>query len=174
MQFHIENMTCGGCARGVTRAIYTVDSAANVEADPPTRKVVVTSGQPRAAFEAALDIDPDLTVFVLAATPMEAAARDLKCRFANEIYADRAYNPDATLVDRRQPGAVIHDPDTAAWRMVEMVASGGILTATGHRIATRIDTICLHGDGPQAVAMARAVRTALSEASVRIAAPGAH
>ena len=126
------------------------------------------------AFEAALDIDPDLTVFVLAATPMEAAARDLKCRFANEIYADRAYNPDATLVDRRQPGAVIHDPDTAAWRMVEMVASGGILTATGHRIATRIDTICLHGDGPQAVAMARAVRTALSEASVRIAAPGAH
>ena len=128
----------------------------------------------RAAFEAALDIDPDLTVFVLAATPMEAAARDLKCRYANEIYADRAYNPDATLVDRRQPGAVIHDPDTAAWRMVEMVASGGILTATGHRIATRIDTICLHGDGPQAVAMARAVRTALSEASVRIASPGAH
>ena len=54
MQFHIENMTCGGCACGVTRAIHTVDPAANVEADPPKRKVVVTSGQPRAAFEAAL------------------------------------------------------------------------------------------------------------------------
>ena len=49
MQFHIENMTCGGCACGVTRAIHTVDPAANVEADPPKRKVVVTSGQPRAA-----------------------------------------------------------------------------------------------------------------------------
>ncbi len=128
----------------------------------------------RAAFAAALDIDPDLTVFVLAATPMEAAAMDLKCAYANEIFADRAYNPDATLVDRRLPGALIHDPETAAWRMVDMVVAGGILTATGHRIPTRIDTICLHGDTPDAVAMARAVRAALGEAAVRIAAPGTH
>ncbi|MBL9059168.1 MAG: LamB/YcsF family protein, partial [Mangrovicoccus sp.] len=70
--------------------------------------------------------------------------------------------------------ALIHDPETAAWRMVDMVAAGGILTATGHRIPTRIDTICLHGDTPDAVAMARAVRSALGEAAVRIAAPGSH
>lgn len=131
-------------------------------------------GLARACFQAALDIAPDVTIYVLAATPMEAAARELKCLYANEIFADRAYNPDATLVDRRLPGAVIHAPETAAWRMVQMVASGGILTATGHRIETRIDTICLHGDTPEAVAIARAVRTALSDASVRIAAPGAH
>lgn len=54
MQFHIENMTCGGCARGVTRAIQSVDPGASVQTDPPARKVVVTSNQPRAAFEAAL------------------------------------------------------------------------------------------------------------------------
>jgi copper chaperone len=54
MQFHVENMTCGGCARGVTRAIRSVDPGAQVEADPPARTVVVTSGRPRAAFEAAL------------------------------------------------------------------------------------------------------------------------
>ena len=64
-------------------------------------------GGNRSAAAAALDIDPDLTVFVLAATPMEAAARDLMCRHANEIFADRAYNPDATLVDRRLPGALL-------------------------------------------------------------------
>ena len=54
MQFHIETMTCGGCARGVTRAIQSVDPGATVEADPPNRRVNVTSTSPRADFEAAL------------------------------------------------------------------------------------------------------------------------
>lgn len=54
MRFHIENMTCGGCARGVTRAIHAVDPAAGVEADPATRKVAVISSQPREVFETAL------------------------------------------------------------------------------------------------------------------------
>ena len=54
MQLHIESMTCGGCARSVTKAIQSVDSAARVEANPATRKVVVTSSRPRAEFEAVL------------------------------------------------------------------------------------------------------------------------
>lgn len=54
MQFHIENMTCGGCVRGVTKAVQSVDPQAQVQADPPTRKVQVTSSAPRAAIEAAL------------------------------------------------------------------------------------------------------------------------
>lgn len=54
MQFHIENMTCGGCARSVTKAIQSVDPAAGVETDPATRKVVVTSTRPRTEFEAEL------------------------------------------------------------------------------------------------------------------------
>jgi copper chaperone len=54
MQFHVENMTCGGCARSVTKAIQSVDPAAQIETDPATRKVVVTSGRPRAEFEAVL------------------------------------------------------------------------------------------------------------------------
>lgn len=54
MQFHIENMTCGGCARGVAKAIQSVDPAAIVEADPPARRVAVTTASPRAAIEAAL------------------------------------------------------------------------------------------------------------------------
>ncbi|MFN4056940.1 MAG: heavy-metal-associated domain-containing protein [Roseinatronobacter sp.] len=55
MQFHIENMTCGGCVRGVTRAIQSVDPKAVIDADPPTRKVVVQSSQPGSAFLPALE-----------------------------------------------------------------------------------------------------------------------
>jgi len=54
MQFHVENMTCGGCARSVTKAIQSVDPTAVVEADPSARSVVVTTASPRAAIEAAL------------------------------------------------------------------------------------------------------------------------
>lgn len=54
MQFHIENMTCGGCARSVTKAIQSVDPLAQVTTDPATRKVVIVSDQPRGAFEAVL------------------------------------------------------------------------------------------------------------------------
>jgi copper chaperone len=54
MQFHVENMTCGGCARSVAKAIQSVDPAAKVEADPAARSVVVTTASPRAAIEAAL------------------------------------------------------------------------------------------------------------------------
>ena len=69
-------------------------------------------------FDAALSVDPDIVIMVLAATPMEQAARDLGCAWAGEIFADRAYREDGLLVDRRDPGAVIHDPEIAAARMV--------------------------------------------------------
>lgn len=123
----------------------------------------------RACFEAALEVDPDIILMVLAATKLEEAAQDLKANYAAEIFADRAYNDDATLVDRAQPGAVIHDAGYAAQRMVEMVTKGCIVTESGKEIPTRIDTICTHGDSPAAVALARAVRTGLEEAGVTIA-----
>jgi len=122
----------------------------------------------RALYQAALDVDPEIAIVVLAATPMEEAARALGCRWAGEIFADRAYNDDATLVDRRQPGAIIRDPDRAGRRMVEMVRAGAILTETGRAIPARIDTICVHGDTPEAVALARAVRRALAGAGISL------
>jgi len=88
---------------------------------------------------------------------------------AAEIFADRAYEDDATLVDRRKSGAMIHDPAEAARRMVEMVGEGAIVTASGRRIPARIDTICCHGDTPEAVEIARAVRTALEAAGTTLA-----
>ena len=122
----------------------------------------------RVCYEAALGVQPDLVVMVLAATEQERAAKALGCAVAHEIFADRAYEDDATLVDRRKPGAVIHDPARAAARMVAMVEAGAIIAESGRHIPTRIDTICLHGDTSEAVEIARAVRGALEGAGVEV------
>lgn len=125
-------------------------------------------GLARDLYEAALSVAPELIVMVLAATAQEAAAKQLGCAFAGEIFADRAYNDDATLVDRSLPGAVIHDPEHAGARMVEMVKEGAIITENGKRIETAIDTICLHGDTPTAVDIAKSVRTSLESAGISV------
>lgn len=122
----------------------------------------------RGCYEAALSVDPDIIVMVLSATAQERAVRDLGCRWVGEIFADRAYNDDGTLVDRSLPGAVIHDPDMAGPRILEMVREGAIITQSGKRIETSIDTICLHGDTPTAVALAKSVRTCLTEGGVTV------
>ena len=122
----------------------------------------------RALYEAALDIDPDVIIMVLAATAQERAVRELGCNWAGEIFADRPYNDDATLLDRSQPGAVLKDPEFATARIVEMLKEGAIISQSGKRIETKIDTICLHGDEPSAVAMAKAVRAGLEAEGVQI------
>ncbi|MCX7567466.1 LamB/YcsF family protein [Sulfitobacter sp. F26169L] len=119
-------------------------------------------------YEAALSVDPDLIVMVLAATAQQDAVKELGCAWAGEIFADRAYNDDATLVDRSIEGAVIHDPQIAGTRMVEMVKAGAIITQSGKHIPAAIDTICLHGDTPTAVQIASSVRGALEDADITV------
>ena len=126
-------------------------------------------GMARTCYEAALSVAPDLTVMVLAETAQQAAAQALGVPVACEIFADRAYEDDATLVDRAKPGAVIHDADRASARILKMLEAGAIIAESGKHIPTRIDTICLHGDTPEAVGMARHLRRALEEAGVRVA-----
>lgn len=121
-----------------------------------------------ACYEAALSVDPDLIVMVLAATEQVRAVHSLGCEFACEIFADRAYNDDATLVDRSLPGAVIHDPEIAGNRMVEMVKAQAIITESGKLIPAPIDTICLHGDGATAVQIAHSVRNTLQTADITV------
>jgi UPF0271 protein len=123
----------------------------------------------RACYEAALEVAPDIIIMGLAATAMEDVARDLGCKWAGEIFADRAYNADGTLVDRRLPGAMIHDPAEAAANMVAMVQAGAILTGGGEKLDTRIDTICVHGDSAEAVALSAAVREGLIAAGITLA-----
>ncbi|MDX8350593.1 5-oxoprolinase subunit PxpA [Cognatiyoonia sp. IB215446] len=123
----------------------------------------------RVCYQAALDVDPDIVVMVLAATAQEETARELGCNWAGEIFSDRAYNDDATLVDRSLPGAVLHDAAIAAPRILEMLKAEAIITNSGKHIPCQIDTICLHGDTPGAVAMARGIRQHLSEAGITLA-----
>ncbi len=127
------------------------------------------AGLARVCYEAALAVDPDIVIMVLAATAQETAARDLGCNWAGEIFADRAYEDDATLVDRSKPGAVLHDAATAAPRILKMLEAGAIIAESGKHIPCRIDTICLHGDTPDAVAMARGIRQHLEQAGVTLA-----
>ena len=122
----------------------------------------------RVAYAAAAEAAPDVPMVVLAATPQQAACEALGLPYAAEIFADRAYEEDATLVDRSKLGAMIHDPTEAAARMVAMVKAGAILTASGKRIETRIDTICCHGDTPAAVEIARRTKQALLEAGISV------
>ncbi|WP_306006828.1 LamB/YcsF family protein [Aquicoccus porphyridii] len=119
-------------------------------------------------YRSALAVDPDIVVMVLAGTQQQAAMEELGGNWAGEIFADRAYNDDATLVDRSLPGAVLHDAATAAPRILRMLEEDAIIAESGTRIAARIDTICLHSDTPEAVAMARELRRLLTEAGVTL------
>ncbi len=124
------------------------------------------AGLARACYRAALAVEPEIVLMVLAATPMEAVARELGANWAGEIFADRAYEDDASLLDRAKPGAVLHDAEAAATRILRMLKEDAIIAESGKRIPARIDTICLHGDTPQAVEMARALRARLEKAGV--------
>lgn len=119
-------------------------------------------------YRAALAVDPDIVVMVLAGTEQQAAMEELGGNWAGEIFADRAYNDDATLVDRTLPGAVLHDAAIVAPRILAMLEADAIIAESGKRIPARIETICLHSDTPEAVAMARELRRLLTEAGVTL------
>ncbi|MEM8970894.1 MAG: LamB/YcsF family protein, partial [Pseudomonadota bacterium] len=112
--------------------------------------------------------DPDMIFLVLPGSELEKAGEKLGLRVAREVFADRAYDDDGMLVSRKLPDAMIHEPDVAGQRMVRFVQDGAIESVSGKKIPAQIDSICVHGDGPAAVEMARSVRSALAEAGVDI------
>ncbi|AEH25378.1 LamB/YcsF family protein [Pyrococcus yayanosii] len=122
----------------------------------------------RAVIEGIADFDRKLIFVTLANSPPAELAEEMGVRVAHEAFADRAYNPDGTLVPRGKPGAVIEDPTEVVQRAVSMVKDGGVRAINGEWIDLRVDTICLHGDNPHAVEIARAVRRALEEEGVRV------
>lgn len=114
-------------------------------------------------------VDPTLRFMTFANSKAAEVAQDMGLRVCHEIFADRAYADDGQLVPRSQPGAVIKDPQQAAERVLRMVEQGAIECQSGKRIeGLRIDTICIHGDTPTALAMARQVRQTLEAAGVSI------
>lgn len=117
---------------------------------------------------AMLAIDPQLVLMGLAGSPLLQWAQERGLRVVAEAFADRAYTDEGVLVSRREPGAVLHDPVQVADRMLRLVETGDIESATGRRVRLRADSICVHGDSPGAVALARAVRERLQGAGIRL------
>lgn len=91
--------------------------------------------------------------------------------FVTEAFLDRGYRADGTLVPRTEPGALLEDPGQVAERAVLLAVEGFVLSADGQRVAVHAASLCVHGDSPGAVAMARAVRTALEDHGIEVLAP---
>ncbi len=114
-------------------------------------------------------VDPSLVLVALAGSPLIAQARAAGLDVVGEAFADRAYTPDGKLVSRREAGAVLHDPELVARRMLQFVTEGTVEAIDGSLAPVDARSICVHGDSPDAVAMARRVREVLEAAGHRIA-----
>ena len=114
-------------------------------------------------------VDQRLIHLTASNSELEKASRNVGCRTAREAFADRSYDADGTLTPRSVDGAIITDPSTAAARAVEMVRRQTVSTRDGASIALPFESLCVHGDAPDAVAVARAIRAMLDKAGARIA-----
>ena len=122
----------------------------------------------RAICEAVAEFDRNLIVLALSGGEMVRAAGELGLRTAFEVFADRAYEEDGSLVNRRKPGAMITDEEEAIRRVIRMVKEQKVETITGKDIAIRADSVCVHGDGEKALAFVEKIRRALQEEGVLI------
>ena len=113
-------------------------------------------------------IDPSLVMVTMPGRNTEPVAAELGLKPAREFFADRTYDDHGQLTSRKLPGAVIHDAAAAAERVIRTLADGAITTTGGHKLAVKIDTICVHSDTPAAVQMAAAIRTRLEREGYQI------
>ena len=124
------------------------------------------SAQARDVIAAIRAVDANLALVALAGSPLVRWAQDAGLRVVAEAFADRAYTPQGTLVSRREPGAVLHDSALVASRMLRLVRDGVVEAVDGSLARVQAQSICVHGDSPGAVEMARAVRMALESDGV--------
>ena len=114
-------------------------------------------------------IDAKLVLMALAGSPLIGWARDAGLTVVAEAFADRGYTPSGALVSRREPGAVLHDEALIAQRMLTLVRDGVIEAVDGSMVRVEADSICVHGDSPGAVAIARTIRQRFEQEGVQIA-----
>jgi 5-oxoprolinase (ATP-hydrolysing) subunit A len=124
--------------------------------------------QAAAVVEAIRRYDPSLPLLTLPGSAAMRAAQEAGIPAVGEGFADRAYTSEGRLVSRREPGSVLHDPGQVAARAVVMATDGRVESADGEEVAVQVRSICVHGDTPGAVDLARAVRSALEEAGVTV------
>lgn len=124
--------------------------------------------QARDVIAAILAIDPTLALVALAGSPLIGWARASGLRAVAEAFADRGYTPQGALVSRREKGAVLHDVNEVASRMLRLAQEGVVTAIDGSTVHIEADSICVHGDSPGAVDMARAVREHLEGAGIPV------
>ena len=121
-----------------------------------------------AICEGVYDVDKTIILMGLAGSKMITAAENVGLKAASEVFADRAYNDDGTLVSRKLPGAVIKDKDLAISRTVRMVKEGKVTSINGNDIEIKADSICVHGDNPKALEFVRNIRETLEREGIII------
>ncbi|MDQ1536042.1 MAG: 5-oxoprolinase (ATP-hydrolyzing) subunit [Actinomycetota bacterium] len=122
--------------------------------------------QAASVVEAIRLYDESLPVLGLPGSALLTIADEVGIPAVAEAFADRGYTPEGNLVPRSQPGALLHDPEQVARRMIQMVTTGRVEATDGTQVSVRADSICVHGDSPGALEMAVAVRRALVAAGV--------
>ena len=122
----------------------------------------------KAICEGIYEVDPSIKLLGLSNSKMIEAAKDTGLAYAQEVFADRAYEEDGTLVNRRKPGAMITDEDEAIRRVIGMVKDGKVTAITGKEVAIQADSICVHGDGEKALAFVKKIREALTKEGIEI------
>ena len=124
----------------------------------------------QAIAQAVKDFDARLVLFGLAGSELVRAGEQAGLKTANEVFADRTYQADGSLTPRTQPDAMIHDPALALAQVRRMIDEGKVKSINGPDIAVKADTLCIHGDEPNAVEFAGRIRAALYADGVRVAA----
>jgi UPF0271 protein len=132
--------------------------------------IVHHTAQAQAVVDAVKSVDQRLPIMGLPGSEVLRLAEAAGLRAVPEAFADRAYNPDGTLVSRSLPGAVLDDPAEVAEHVLQMATDSAVRTVDGSVLKIRAESICVHGDSPGAVAMATAVKSALTAAGVTVAA----
>jgi len=130
--------------------------------------IAIDARQAKDVIDAILAIDPSLVLMALAGSQLVEQARAAGLTVVAEAFADRAYTPEGNLVSRREKGSVLHDPDLIAERMVRMVKEGVIEAIDGTLTKVDAQSICVHGDSPGAVAIAKRLREKFEQSGLTI------
>jgi 5-oxoprolinase (ATP-hydrolysing) subunit A len=126
-----------------------------------------------AIVSAVHDFDPSVAVFALANSGLVTAAREAGLIAIEEVFADRGYRSDGSLVPRKEPGALLDDEEEVLERTLAMVREQRVQAVDGRWVPLNAQTICLHGDGPHALAFACRIRAALESAGIEVHAANA-
>ncbi len=156
---------------GALSAIVRAQGACVTHVKPHGALYNQAAREPRlaqAVIAAIRDFDPTLAVFGLANSALMTAAQQAGVRAVAEVFADRAYRADGSLVPRGTPGAILEDEDEVLARTLKMIREQRVQAIDGHWVPLKVQTICLHGDNPHALAFAQRIRAQLDAEGIQV------